>query len=154
MRLLLIGGWLWLLFQSNLVLADSQYQQRVAEAFKHWQEHSGNVFDLLADNATWRIEGSGPLAKTYLSKQAILTEVIQPFGARMATPFTPTVRHIYSDGNTVIVVWDGEGQCHDGSIYRNSYSWFMTFDGDKVTDVVAFFDTQKFNQMWQRVVPQ
>jgi hypothetical protein len=35
----------------------------------------------------------------------------------------------HSDGDTVIVLWDGHGTATDGQPYEDSYAWFMECDG-------------------------
>jgi ketosteroid isomerase-like protein len=59
---------------------------------------------------------------------AVHRRVLTPFGARFTTsePFRPvTIRSVYADGDTVIVVWDGRGMATDGVPYENSYVWIM-----------------------------
>jgi hypothetical protein len=60
----------------------------------------------------WRIEGHSAASKEYSSKQQFIEEVLAPFGARFTAsgPFRPvTIRAIYADDDTVIVVWAGPG---------------------------------------------
>ncbi len=37
--------------------------------------------------------------------------------------------------------------------YRNNYSWFLRFEDERIVDVVAFFDSTAFNELWSRVTP-
>ena len=60
---------------------------------------------------------------------------------------------VQTDGDTVIVLWDGRGVANDGQPYENSYAWFMTMRDGKVIDGTAFYDSISFNDLWTRVRP-
>lgn len=126
----------------------------VAAAFDAWRDQTGSFFDILAPDAEWTIVGTGSAAGTYRSREAFLAEVIDPFNARMSVPLKPTVRALYGDGDMVIALWDGEGVANDGQPYRNTYTWYLQFSGDKVVKAIAFFDMVEFNDFWQRVTPK
>jgi uncharacterized protein len=50
-------------------------------------------------------------------------EVLGPFGARFSERFRPVAVHgIYADGDTVVVLWDGESTRGDGKPYENEIS--------------------------------
>jgi ketosteroid isomerase-like protein len=104
----------------------------------------------------WRIEGHSAASKEYSSRQQFTDEVLTPFGARFTAsePFRPvTIRAIYTDDDTVIVVWDGRGNANDGQPYENSYVWIKLTDG-QVVDGTAFYDSISFNDLWARVGPR
>jgi ketosteroid isomerase-like protein len=63
----------------------------------------------------------------------------------------PTIRHIYADGDTVIVLFDAKGIARDGVSYENTYTWYMTMRDGRITEAVAFFDSITFNELWKRV---
>jgi ketosteroid isomerase-like protein len=64
-----------------------------------------------------------------------------------------TIRGTYADGDTVVVVWDGEGTRPDGKLYENTYAWFMRFEVGLVVEATAFFDSIIFNELWSEVAP-
>ena len=123
----------------------------VQSSFDRWRNGTGGPFELLAPEAEWTIVGSSPLSKTYHSRQQFLDEVIDPFNARMATPLVPTIRNIYSDGDTVIILFDAEATVIDGQPYRNTYTWYFQMQDSKVIKAIAFFDTREFDDFWNRV---
>lgn len=125
----------------------------VRAAFEKWSEGRGGPFDLLAPEAEWTIVGSSPLSKTYSSKQEFLDKVITPFNARLKTPLVPTVRGLYADGDTVVILFDGAATALDGQPYRNTYTWYFTMKSGKVVKATAFFDTRVFDEFWTRVKP-
>jgi ketosteroid isomerase-like protein len=85
------------------------------QAFRDWQEGTGYITDLLADDLRWTIVGRSRASKTYSSKDQFVGEMLAAFAARFSEPFRPVaVRGVYEDGDTVVVLWDGEGTRLDG----------------------------------------
>jgi ketosteroid isomerase-like protein len=54
----------------------------------------------------------------------------------------------------VIALFDADAIARDGKPYRNTYTWYMQMRGEKIVEVIAFFDTIEFTDFWQRVKPQ
>ncbi len=139
---------------SNDTEANRQTIQRVFDA---WRDGTGGITDVFAPEMVWRIEGHSLASKEYESKQQFIDEVLTPFGARFSTsePFRPTtVRSVYADGDSVIVLWDGRGVTNDGQPYENSYVWVMKMHAGSVIDGTAFYDSISFNDLWTRVQPR
>jgi ketosteroid isomerase-like protein len=131
-------------------------RQIVGDAFEAWSRGEGHVSSIFADEMTWEIVGRSRASGTYGSAQEFSDQVLHPFGARFRpdAPFRPvTIRGIYADGDTVIVLWDGEGTTTAGTTYRNTYAWFMTPRGGKVIDGTALYDSIAFDELWESVSP-
>jgi ketosteroid isomerase-like protein len=129
-------------------------KEAVRRAFEKWTEGTGSPFDLLAPEAKWTIVGNAPVSRTYTSRQEFLEIVIKPFNARMQQRLIPKVRAIYSDGDMVIALFDAEAVALDGKPYRNTYTWYMRMDDEKIVEAIAFFDTIEFIDLWTRITPQ
>jgi uncharacterized protein len=128
----------------------------VTDAFAAWSRGERHVSSIFADDMTWEIVGRSRASGTYGSAQQFTDEVLHPFGARFRpdAPFRPVdVRGIYADGDTVIVVWDGEGTTTAGTTYRNTYAWFMTLRDGRVVHGTAFYDSITFDELWDGVLP-
>jgi len=128
----------------------------IRQAFDAWRQGTSPITGVFDPGMVWRIEGHSVASKEYRSKQQFIDEVLAPFGARFAEsgPFRPvTIRAVYADGDTVIVIWDGRGIAIDGQPYENSYAWIMKLTDGKVIDGTAFFDSISFNDLWARVRP-
>jgi ketosteroid isomerase-like protein len=128
----------------------------IRQAFEAWRQGTGPITDVFAPGMVWRIEGHSAAAREYRGTQQFVDEVLAPFGARFAggEPFRPvTIRGVYADGDTVVVIWDGRGIANDGRPYENSYAWIMKLDNGKVVDGTAFFDSISFDDLWSRVQP-
>jgi ketosteroid isomerase-like protein len=129
----------------------------IRRVFAAWQDGTGAITDVFADDMVWRIEGRSLAAREYPNTEQFVAEVLAPFGARFreSEPFRPTaIRGIFADGDTVIVLWDGRGVTHSGWTYQNSYAWFLRMRDGKVVDATAFFDSLAFNDLWTGVEPR
>jgi ketosteroid isomerase-like protein len=135
----------------SIPMNTSTNKEAVRQSFEAWAAGTGSPFDLLRDDAPWTIVGRSVAAGTYPSREAFMREVIRPFNARMREHLKPTIRHIYADGDTVIVLFDAKGIARDGVSYENTYTWYMTMRDGRITEAVAFFDSITFNELWKRV---
>jgi ketosteroid isomerase-like protein len=134
---------------------ETRNKQAVHAAFDAWRNGTaGNVFDLLVPDANWTIVGNSPVSRTYASRQEFLDVVITPFNARLSKRLVTTVRGIYTDGDMVIALFDAEGTARDGRPYKNTYTWYMQMRDAQIVNVVAFFDTIVFTDLWVRIRPE
>jgi uncharacterized protein len=119
----------------------------VRAAFDNWREGRGSVFDLLADDAEWTVAGSSPVSGVYRGRQDFIQRAVAPIQARLVTPITPNVRHIVSQGNAVVVIWDGTATARDGRTYTNSYAWHLELEEGRIIRATAFLDTWALNTL-------
>ena len=132
---------------------EDRNRRAVQAGFDNWLNGKGSIYDLLTADAKWTIAGNSAASRTYQSRQDFMDNVIQPFNARLVKRLVPTVRGIYADGDTIIVLWDGVATARDGSTYENSYAWFLRMRDSKIVSAVAFYDSIAFNDLWTRVMP-
>lgn len=125
----------------------------VAQSFADRKAGTGSPFDLLADDASWTIEGRSAASGTYAGKTAFLRDVIGPFNARMAVGIKPAVRTMTAEADRVVILFDAEGTARDGKPYLNSYAWFFRMEGGRIVEANAFFDAVAFDDLWSRVAP-
>jgi len=125
----------------------------VRSGFDAWANGTGSPYDSLAEDATWEIVGNSAASRVYTSKADFITNVIQPFNARMSQRLIPTIRDTYADGDPVIVYFDAASTARDGVPYSNTYAWFLTLRDDQIVKASAFFDSIAFNDFWERVSP-
>jgi uncharacterized protein len=133
---------------------EAQNRAIVAERFDAWRAGTGGPFELLAENAKWTIAGNSMAAGTYPSREAFMSEVIQPFNARIVGSLYPTVRALYADGDTVIAHFDATAPTINGGVYENTYTWIMDLEDGRIINVTAFFDSIAFDALWTSVPAQ
>jgi len=132
---------------------EERNQVLVQRGFDAWRDGTGSPYDLLANDANWTIMGNSLAAKNYPSREAFLAEVIRPFNARMRERLIPKVHRLYTDGDTVIALFDAKGTARDGKPYVNSYAWFLQMKDGKIVRAQAFFDSIVFDDFWRRITP-
>lgn len=125
----------------------------VSASFERWRAGTGSPFELLDDDAPWTIVGRSAAAGTYADREAFMAAVIRPFNARMKVGLKPSIRNIYAEGSTVIVLFDGHAEARDGRPYENTYAWFLDLRNDRIVNATAFFDSIEFDDFWHRVEP-
>lgn len=130
-----------------------QNKAAVASKFQAWKAGTGNPFELLADEASWTIEGNSVASKRYPTKEDFLREVIRPFNARMSIGIKPEVRSITAEADRVVILFDAAGTARDGKPYVNSYAWFFRMSKGRIVEANAFFDVPTFDDLWARVDP-
>lgn len=133
--------------QSSDTLSNKMIIQK---GFTAWSNGTGSFFDLLDDSARWTISGNSRFSKTY-NRKGLMDEVLIPLNKRLSARIVPSIRDIYADGDTVIVLWDGKATAKDGKPYDNAYAWFMRMKNGRILDVTAFFDTADLDDLWKRV---
>lgn len=125
----------------------------VRQAFDAWAAGTGGPYALLLDDAHWTIVGRSAAAGAYPDREAFMREVIRPFNARMREPLKPAIRHLYTSGDVVIVLFDARGIATDGIPYENTYTWYLTLREGRIIEGLAFFDSIAFDELWRRVPP-
>ena len=133
---------------------ESRNRRTVQTGFDNWRRGIGSVFDLLDSDVKWTIVGNSVVSGTYHSRRDFLDRVILPFNERLSTKLVPIVRAMYTDGDMVIVMWDGAAMARDGKSYENTYSWYLQMKNGKIVSATAFFDSIAFNDLWKRVRPE
>lgn len=125
----------------------------VAAKFEAWAAGTGSPFDLLADEASWTVEGNSAASRRYPTKAAFMAEVIRPFNARVPAGIKPSVRSITAEADRVVIFFDARGEARDGKPYVNTYAWFFRMKDGRVVEANAFYDAIAFNDLWSRVTP-
>ncbi|MFD1951508.1 nuclear transport factor 2 family protein [Sphingomonas arantia] len=131
----------------------AQNKTDVINKFEAWKAGTGTPFELLADDASWTIEGRSVVSRTYPTKEDFLTQVIRPFNARMSVGIKPDVRSVTAEDDRVVILFDARGTTTDGTPYFNSYAWFFRMEAGQVIEANAFFDAVAFNDLWSRITP-
>ncbi len=132
--------------------ATERNKLSVAQAFDRWAAGGTSFFeDVLAPDALWVIEGSGPSAGTYRGRDAFLERAVRPFAGRLTEPVRPTMRRVWADGDHVIVHWEGDGVARDLKPYKNRYAWIFRMQDGKAVEVNAFLDLPAYDDVLRRV---
>src|SRR5215831_8253935 len=90
----------------------------------------------LADDATWWLPGSLPVAGTYRGKKAIFED----FMGKAQPLFQPNsvsiqVRNVIGEGDNVAVEWIARGKTAKGKDYENYYHLMFEVRNDRIQAV-------------------
>lgn len=106
---------------------------------------SGNIEGIkaaLADDATWWIPGSLPIAGTYKGKKAILEDFFgQGQGLFEPNSLAIQVRNAIGEGDCVAVEWIARGKSAKGRTYENYYHLMFEVKEGKIAAVREYVDT-------------
>jgi uncharacterized protein len=126
----------------------------VRKAFDAWAARAGTVFDVLADDVSWTITGTGRLAGTDASRQELIDPGHRADRALPGPAHPPDRPVVVATGDRVSVLWDGHAVALDGRPYDNTHSWFLRVGGDdRVHEVVAFSDGADLEGLFDRNHP-
>jgi len=130
-------------------MSASENRKLVQDAFTAWARGDGAAFfNLLADDVHWTVIGSTAVSRTYTSKSAFVEGAIKPLSTKLAGPIVPTVRDIIAEGDKIALQWDGRSSGTNGTVYHQTYCWFMRFENGKVKEGTAYLDTELITQLW------
>ncbi|HTG39169.1 nuclear transport factor 2 family protein [Sphingomonas sp.] len=128
--------------------ADTRNAAIVRTAFADWRAGRRSIFDLLAPDFRWTIEGSGPSAGTY-DRQSF-DALLEPFNAALAAPLLPSLQTVVANGDQVVVRFSATAPLKGGGTYRNRYAWFLTMRDGRIARVTAFLDLSAFDAVRER----
>ncbi|WP_306391598.1 nuclear transport factor 2 family protein [Telluria beijingensis] len=127
-------------------------KEAVGKAFAAWAAGGQTFFDdMLAPDVVWTIKGSSLSAGVHRGKQALIDKAVKPLSTRLQRQIRPTIRNLWTDGDHVIIEWDGEAVAKDGKPYRNSYMWIFRMQDGRATEVTAYLDLAAYDDVLRRV---
>lgn len=115
----------------------------VDDTFTAWSDGDGNAFfRLLADDVRWTVIGTTAISGTFNTRQEFLDQAAGKIRAVLAKPLVPRLISLLADGDLVSVQWEATSETNSGKPYRQTYSWVVRFDGDKIVEGTAYLDTE------------
>jgi uncharacterized protein len=110
--------------------------------------------DAMSEDFVWRPMGASQLGKwqtRYAGKDEVIHGFFRPLRSQFADTFTNTPRHIYSDGDMVIVESQGRVTMKSGGVYRNDYCMVISMAGGKFKEVREYFDSAMSDAMFDPI---
>jgi uncharacterized protein len=97
---------------------------------------------ILAEEATWTLHGTLPVAGHYVGRQAILQDFLgQGLGLYRPGTLKLELTRIVSDEDVVAIEWHATGVGAAGKAYDNEYAFFFTLEHSRITSVREYCDT-------------
>ncbi|GGE96921.1 nuclear transport factor 2 family protein [Sphingomonas prati] len=122
----------------------------VAGAFAAWAEGAGSFFDIVAEDVSWTVMGSGASAGLYQGKATFMERIAGPFATQLVGELAPTLLGIWLEGDDVVVRWSSSATTVDGTAYRNAYVFILTLRDGLVVAAEEFLDLPAFERVWNK----
>lgn len=111
--------------------------------FARLAQGDGKPFvDSMADDMTWKVNGSTRWSKTYHGKHAVRTELLGPLFAHFADRYTNAAERIIAEGDYVVVQCRGRVTTTSGKPYDNEYCYVIRFADGKMHELTEYLDTE------------
>lgn len=100
------------------------------------------LIDGMSEDMQWHWMGTGPWAKSFIGKSAVVNELLAAAKISIKQPAKATVNRVLADGDYVIVECTGQNITTDGKTYNNNYCWVCRFAAGKLREINEYMDTQ------------
>jgi ketosteroid isomerase-like protein len=94
-------------------------------------------FDRVAEDVTWTVEGTHPLAGTFTSKTHFVQATFGRLGRLMRDDVHLALLNLFIDGDTTIAELQAGSTTLDGAPYDNRLCWVCRFAGFDPTDLIV-----------------
>ena len=124
-------------------IAKSQHHKSLIEGV-HAELAKGNgqpFVDLLAQDATWTIQGRTAWSRRYVGKAAIRDELLTPLFAQFEGRYRSTAQCVIADDDLVVVQCQGQVATRRGQRYDNQYCYIYRLEGGRVVELTEYLDT-------------
>ena len=123
-------------------IASHHNKSLIAGVHAELAKGNGQPFvDLLAEDATWAIQGSTAWSRRYVGKAAIRDELLAPLFAQFEGRYRSTVQRIVAEGELVVVQCQGQVATRRGQRYDNQYCYIYRLEGGRVVELTEYLDT-------------
>lgn len=104
----------------------------------------------LSKDLVWTATGSSPVSGTFHGLQAYADGVYRKLDERLDRWPTPKVERILADGQWGVVEFTTAGGLgKNGTDYNMRYCWLMHVTGDKVDQVIGYYDQLKVAELFR-----
>ncbi len=104
-------------------------------------DHPERFFDHVADDVSWTVLGTHPLAGTYRSKQAFRDGTFARLAPLFEAPLKLATKRVLVDGDRAVVELAADATTRHGVRFDNDYCWVCRFAGDRIVEVRAYLDS-------------
>lgn len=94
-------------------------------------------FDQVADDVSWTVEGTHPLAGAFTSKAEFVRATFDRLAPLMRDRVRLELRGLLVDGDTVVAELQASSTTLEGAPYDNRLCWVCRFAGTAVTDPIV-----------------
>jgi len=99
------------------------------------------ILQLFSPAVVYTVIGSTRFSCTARGMDEMMTRIVMPLSASLASPLLLHVDHMIAEGNCVAWQARGEVLLQSGAPYNNTYCFVFRFDGEQVVEVTEYLDT-------------
>lgn len=117
------------------------------ELFAHLADPAtaARFFERVADDVSWTVEGTHPLAGHYASRTAFTTATFDRLGPLMRDGVRLEVVDLHVAGDVTVAELHATSTTLDGAPFDNDYCWVCRFDSSgpdaRIVEVRAYLDS-------------
>jgi len=104
-------------------------------------------FDHVAENVTWTVMGTHPLAGTYHTKDDFLAHTFARLNKLLKEGVILRVTNLLVDGDTAVVELQSLSTALNGKPFNNTYCWIVRFSNGTIVEVRAYLDSALVQQL-------
>ena len=104
-------------------------------------------FDHVAENVTWTVMGTHPLAGTYRTKDDFLAHTFARLNKLLKEGVVLRVTNLLVDGDTAVVELQSLSTALNGKPFNNTYCWIVRFSNGTIVEVRAYLDSALVQQL-------
>jgi uncharacterized protein len=101
----------------------------------------GAFFEHVADDVTWTVMGTHPLAGTYHTKADFLAHTFARLDKILKEGVVLRVTNILVDGDSAAVELESLSTALNGRPFDNTYCWMVHFSNGTIVEVRAYLDS-------------
>ena len=98
-------------------------------------------FSHVADNVSWTVMGTHPLAGIYKSKNDFILNTFQRLNKLLKEGVILKVNNIIVQDDTAVVEMESLSTALNGKPFNNTYCWVCRFEDDIIMEVRAYVDS-------------
>ena len=116
--------------------------EMVESLFRYLEKgNNGNFFKQVADNVSWTVMGTHPLAGTYHSKDDFIQHTFQRLNRILREGVVLKVKNVLVQGETAVVEMESISTDLNGKPFNNTYCWIVRFEKDIIVEVRSYVDS-------------
>jgi uncharacterized protein len=116
--------------------------KNVEELFKNLENgNNEKFFKKVADNVSWTVMGTHPLAGIYNTKKDFISHTFQRLNKILKEGVILKVKNIIIQDDTAVVEMESISTASNGTPFNNTYCWVVRFDKDIIVEVRAYVDS-------------
>jgi uncharacterized protein len=117
--------------------------------FEAWERRDAGPFvAALADDLSFTVTGTSPIAGSYTGRDAYVAGVLDPIIERLDGMTSLRLVRLVVDGEWAATHLRGRGTGKRGEDYNMDYCWMVRVVDRKIAEVVGFYDSVKVNALF------